>query len=221
MNPELTTTPCCWNTPHERAYRVAFALFRVSLLLSIGGPFPRLASAIAAVSYVVAFSQLKGLSYVRRKTNAFPLILLVFACAPGLDAGLRTATPLWPVYLALVVLTFVYANAGVTKVLASGPAWASSDTLQAYILEECLFKPNAFGMRFAMNRRMCRVLAGFSLLFELSFPLVLIFPALLPLYAIAGALFHIGVYLTMKVDFLRYWPANYMVFVALLVEKLA
>jgi hypothetical protein len=114
-----------------------------------------------------------------------------------------------------------YFDAGLMKLRDSGPSWITCETLQANILEECLFKPNGFGLWFAGNARLCKLLSGLSLFFELSFPLVLVFPALILPYGAIGVLFHVGVFLTMKVDFIRYWSANYLVFAVLLVEKMA
>src|SRR5262249_47449612 len=102
----------------------------------------------------------------------------------------------------------------------SGWSWVTSESLQTHMLEECLFKPNPMGMWFSSQTRLCKLLAGFALFFELTFPLALVFPAATFLYGIMGAAFHYGVFKTMKVAFIRYSSPISFVFVVLLADTL-
>jgi hypothetical protein len=204
----------------RKTYLYFFDVFRISIVLAMVGFYPRIMLACACVSYFGSFSQLVGLSYVRRKSNLFPFIFAILAAAPGIDADLRTPVPLWPLYLVLVTLCMQYFTAGLTKLRVSGWSWVTSEALQTHMLEECLFKPNPMGMWFSSQTRLCKLLAGFALFFELSFPLALVFPAATFLYGVMGAGFHYGVFKTMKVDFIRYFSPIYFVFVVLLADKL-
>lgn len=204
-----------------KTYLYCFDLFRMSICLAAVGVAPRVMLASACVLYFGSFSQLVGLSYVRRKTNLFPFIFAILAVSPGIDSDLSASVPLWPIYLILVLLCMAYVNAGLTKLRVSGFSWVTSEAVQTHILEECLFKPNSFGMWFSTKPMLCRLLAAFSLFFELSYPIVLVLPWLMFPYGAIGALFHLGIFMTMKVDFIRYWSPIYLVFVVMVVEKLA
>jgi hypothetical protein len=203
----------------RKTYLYFFDAFRISLVLATVGFYPRIMLACACVSYFGSFSQLVGLSYVRRKSNLFPFIFAILAAAPGIDAGLRTPVPLWPLYLVLVTLCMQYFDAGLTKLRVSGWSWVTSEALQAHMLEECLFKPNPLGMWFSSQTTLCKLLAAFALFFELAFPLALVSPAAALLFGVMGAAFHYGVFKTMKVDFIRYFSPIYFVFVVLLADK--
>lgn len=203
-----------------KTYLYFFDVFRFSIVLATVGFYPRITLAIACVSYFGSFSQLVGLSYVRRKSNLFPFIFAILAVAPGIDDNLRTPVPLWPLYLVLVTLCMQYVTAGLTKLRVSGWSWVTSEALQAHMLEECLFKPNPLGMWFSTHATLCKLLSGFALFFELAFPLALVVPALTFVFGAMGAAFHYGVYRTMKVDFIRYFSPIYFVFVVLAADAL-
>ncbi len=202
----------------RKTYLYFFDAFRISLVLATIGFYPRVTLALACVTYFGSFSQLVGLSYVRRKSNLFPFVFAILAAAPGIDADLRAPVPLWPLYLVLVTLCMQYFDAGLTKLRVSGWSWVTSEALQAHMLEECLFKPNPLGMWFSSQTTLCKLLAGFALAFELAFPLALVMPAAAIAFGVMGAAFHYGVFKTMKVDFIRYFSPIYFVFVVLLVE---
>jgi hypothetical protein len=204
----------------RKTFLYFFDALRLSLALATVGFYPRPMLACACVFYFGSFSQLVGLSYVRRKSNLFPFIFATLAAAPSVDAGWRAPVPLWPLYLVLVALCMQYFNAGLTKLRVSGWGWVTSEALQAHTLEECLFKPNPLGMWFSSQTTLCKLLAAFALFFELAYPLALVFPTAALLFGAMGAAFHYGVFKTMKVDFIRYFSPIYFVFAALLADKL-
>ena len=53
-----------------------------------------------------------------------------------------------------------------------------------------------------------------TLIFEVSVVLILVFPALTPLYVVGGLLFHLATGLTMRIHYLIYLGPVYLVFMA-------
>jgi predicted DCC family thiol-disulfide oxidoreductase YuxK len=124
----------------------------------------------------------------------------------------RSAFARWPLLLVRWVLALVYLSAGLHKLLTGGLAWMNGYTLQYYLYRDGVRWGNGLGIWLSQQHELCAVLAGGSLLLELLFPLVLIWPRLAWVILPAGAAMHAGIYWTMSVGFYRQ-IATYAVFI--------
>lgn len=123
---------------------------------------------------------------------------------PLLERASRLAT--WPRTLMAWMFSIVYLSAALCKLLGGGLDWMNGFTLQASMLQAALFWDVPLGRALAGNHVAMHALTWVTILFEGTFFLVLLRPRLAPLYAIAGALFHVGIQLTMNVPFALYVP---------------
>lgn len=105
----------------------------------------------------------------------------------------------WPFELPFVELAFYYFDAGLSKVVTSGFAWADGATLQYYLLHRGL----PAGEWVASSLTLCRVLSWGALLFELGFPLAIVVRRLRLPFLGLGVLFHLGNHVLMNLSF---WP---------------
>jgi hypothetical protein len=113
------------------------------------------------------------------------------------------------VQLVRVIFVTVFFAAGLSKLRAAGLSWVMSDTLRHYILEnQYVFHADAIH---AWSRPLvewlvgypvlCRILAGLTLVLELSAPLALVSPAVRLLLIPALFLFQVGNALLLYQDF--------------------
>jgi len=152
------------------------------------------------------------------------LTLAVLAAAPSgaalsLDAWWRarrrTAPPLlertsalatWPRTLIAWMLSMAYLSAALSKLGGGGLAWMNGFTLQAYLLQAAFFWDLDPGVALGSNHAAMHALTWITMLFEGAFFLVLVWPRLGPALALVGALFHVGIWITMAVPFALYVP---------------
>ncbi len=153
------------------------------------------------------------------------LVLALLACSPSgaalsVDARLRrrragSPPPLlertdplarWPVRLAAWLLSVIYLSAGLCKLGGAGLDWMNGFTVQTSLLQAGCFWDNGAGLALARYHGLAVALTWFTMLFELTFPVILWRPALAPLYALAAFAFHVGSMTTMSVPFALYLP---------------
>jgi hypothetical protein len=125
----------------------------------------------------------------------------------------------WPVRTAMVVVAGAYFFVGLAKVVHSGPAWVTSDNLRfvLYASSDAQGEPNLLALFIADRPALAHLVAAATLLLELSFPLVLLRPRLAPMFVAGAVALHLGIYLTMGLDYsaqaatvvvvLTDWPA--------------
>lgn len=183
-----------------------------ALAAAVAGWQPRVSLMLVAVFHLLYFSQITALSYVQRKTNLLVLGWLILAAAPGLDEPLDRPMPGWPLMLLKLALAQMYFSAAVQKLRRSGGAWAKGGTLQAYLAQQSLWADTTMAWRLATREGWCRVAAGLVLVWELTFGLVLCWPALTPLYLTGALAFHIGTMALMRIDYGTYLSPVYAVF---------
>ncbi len=194
------------------AFRWVGAVWVICLLAACVGPFARLFLILSIGGYFLYFAQIPDLAYIRRKTNLIPLILLVCLFAPGIEAPLEIPAPLWPLFLVKLMIVLVYLASGISKLRYSGWVWADGRTLRANLLEHYLWGDMAVAHWLIQRPRACMLLSILTLGFELTFWLVLLFPALTLPYALLGLGFHLGTQLAMRINYLRYFGPGYLVF---------
>jgi len=120
----------------------------------------------------------------------------------------------FPVHAAMLVVAGAYFFAGLAKIALSGPSWVLSGNIRwaLYASSDAQSQPNPFALFVADRPWLSVCVAAATLLLELSFPVVLFKPRLVPLF-LAGALtLHTMIYMTMH---LNYWPQAATVVVVL------
>ncbi len=120
----------------------------------------------------------------------------------------------WPVRTATVVVAGAYFFAGFAKLLYSGPAWVTSDNMR-WILYST--SRSDLAMFIADRAWLAHLLAGGTLLLELTFPLVLWKAKAAWVYVPSAIALHAGIWLAMGLDYsaqaatvlvvLTNWPA--------------
>ena len=168
----------------------------------------RVAFAVAWVCYLV----LAGLRGSRGKVLHNDL-LLVWASAPFLLAPIkvdwRDRIPRriygWPIRVSTVVIALIYAFAGYHKLRRSGIDWVTGDNMR-YVL---LWGPSIGHAAWDDLARWvgehlwaARASAAFILGLEITFPVVLVYRRLQPLYAGAAVFLHITTWFVLGLD---YW----------------
>lgn len=181
------------------------------LLLAAGlGLGARVALAVLFPLLLVQEALLNSLGKVSHGTIPLLYAVLFFALAPcdrgfGLGAVFRRARAAargefapevnrqsayarWPLELLFIQLAAFYFLAGRSKVRVVGLRWADGYTLQFYLL--ALGMPAGYWL--ASHLWLCTALSVLVLVFELGFPLGIVFRRLRPLIFGGGVLFHLG-----------------------------
>lgn len=109
----------------------------------------------------------------------------------------------WPFELLFVELAAYYTLAGLAKLRESGVLWADGATLQYYLLE----KATPAGLWLAEHVRLCIVLSVTVLVFELSWPLGVVWRRLRPVLLLSGLAFHWGTIIFLRISF---WPVWFL-----------
>jgi hypothetical protein len=169
---------------------------------------PRLAYAVAWVCYLL----LAGLRGSRGKVLHNDL-LLVWASAPFLLAPVgvdwrdrvRRRAYGWPIRVSTVVIALVYGFAGYHKLRRSGIDWVVGDNLRYVMLWGPSVGQAAWeGLARWVGEHLwaARASAAFIFGLEITFPLVLVYRRLQPLYAAAAVFLHITTWFVLGLD---YW----------------
>jgi hypothetical protein len=171
-------------------------IWRAALLASLLGLFSRVSVVVAFVLGFYLIGLPHNFGKVHHNDAILVLVMAIFAfsrCGDGLslDALRRTgrapeaAEPdegawggeySWPLRLCRLMVVFVVFSAGVAKLRHGGLDWAVSDNLYYTILRH-YYTHEPFthiGLLFTRFPWMCNALAGFSLLVEISAPLLLV-----------------------------------------------
>jgi hypothetical protein len=195
-----------------RQFALAGIILIVSLLGSAAGLAPRFFLALALVCHALYFTQIASLAYVQRKANLSLIVLLILLFAPALHQPLSQPAPAWPLLLVQLALAQMYFSAGWQKLRRAGGRWCGGRSLQAYLVEHYLWGDMNGALRLARSLRLCRILSALVLLFELTFILIVVFPAAVYVYALAGLAFHAGAAAAMRISYLKYLGPVYLVF---------
>ncbi len=150
--------------------------------------------------------------------------------------------PVWPAHLILVIMALAYFSSGYSKIRFGSLTWMDGRTLATYLgdprpADYFVAQPNldaqarwrdgvglgSFVYSTGNPTRLARALSTsmpamallsiFTVLFEITFPLVLIFRRLLPIYLIMGVFFHVGIMLTLSLYSFYSYLVCYLLFV--------
>ena len=184
----------------------------ISLVLVSVAFYPYLFVLLALISHFLYFPQIISLAYVQRKTNLLPIVLFILLASPSLNKPLSAPSTGWEILLIKIALVQVYFSAGVQKLSRSGMAWFNGKYLQAYLLENYLWTDRTSALAVAGKPLLCVLMSTLTLVFELTFWVVIFFPKLIFLYVAIALLFHIGTLVTMRINYLKYLSPVYLVF---------
>ena len=118
----------------------------------------------------------------------------------------------WPLLLIRWVIALAYLSAAYLKLRPAGLAWANGHTLKYYVIRDGLRLDIDIALWLADQHWLTVVLSWFTLLWEGSFFLVLVFPALALVYVPLGVALHMGIHVMMRATFFGFL-ACYSVFV--------
>jgi hypothetical protein len=183
-----------------------------SLLLAVFSSYANFFFFVAFFCYFPYFNSIMSLAAVQRKTNLIPIVLLILAISPSTNQTITGASSSWEIVLIKIAIVQMYFSSGLQKLMRSGLSWCSGKSLQAYLLENYLWSDSRGGLLLAQNLKLCSVLSGITLFFELTFGLILFAPQFTFIYITIALLFHLGTWLTMRINYLKYLLPVYMVF---------
>jgi len=119
--------------------------------------------------------------------------------ASALTPPARSRFARWPFELLFLELAFYYFDAGLSKLTASGLAWADGATLQFSLVKH----GGVVAAAIAPHLWLCALLSAAALVFELGFPLAIVVRRLRPYFLAAGVAFHLGNHVLLDLIF---WP---------------
>lgn len=118
----------------------------------------------------------------------------------------------WPLLLISILFGLIYLDSGLSKIAESGLDWMNGYTLQYYMAQDALRWGSDLGRWLSNQHTLLEAFSWGTMLFELTFFTVVIFPFLSIIYIPIGILMHVGIYLTMSAPFFHF-IALYSVFV--------
>ena len=122
----------------------------------------------------------------------------------GWGLGARLETVMWPLLTVQWLLAMAYLCAGLAKLYIGGIAWMDGQTLQGYLLQDAVRWDRPLGYWVAQFRWLCMLMSISAVMFEVSFPLVLVFRRWWPLFILAGASMHIGIFILQAAPFWQF-----------------
>jgi hypothetical protein len=143
----------------------------------------------------------------RRRFRRDPRPLPSIAANPS-SSGKRYG---WPIRTAMIAVALVYFFAGFQKWRYSGVAWVTSDNLRWILYGQA--HPDGLALYVADRPVLAHLFAAGSLLLETCFPLVLFVPRLRWLFIPAVVAMHIGIRLSLGLDYSAQWLTLVIVFV--------
>jgi hypothetical protein len=111
-----------------------------------------------------------------------------------------------------IVLGSIYFNSFLNKMHHGATGWLDGSTLQSYILIRAYTLDHPWILKIAENKDLCCWLSRATLVFEAGFLPAIFSRRILPLFLIAGVLFHFCVYILLDVNFMLFYVPAYLVF---------
>jgi hypothetical protein len=206
-----------WSVPRVTvtSFNLVAAALVGCLALAAGasGPISRCALFLSAILYFLYFGQILGVSYVHRKSNLIPQVLLILALAPGATSDLNSHAERWPLILIQALVAQVYLSSSYCKLRNMGLAWARGYQLQGVLLLHHMYYDLPLSATLAESLLFCKLLSGAVVVLESTFWMPLLVPQSALVYAGCGLLFHIATLILMRIDYLTYHCPVYLVFV--------
>lgn len=199
--------------PGESYFITLGLVFILSLLMVVFSMHPKVFISIAIVSYFFYFNPITGLSYIQRKTNLVPLVLLILLVSPNTGQPLDVPATQWELVLVKLALAQVYFSAAVQKLKKAGWKWGDGSALQSSLMSNYLWSDSKSALLLAKNKSLCAVFSTVTLLFELTFFVIIFIPGLTIFYILLALSFHLMILVTMRINYLKYIIPVYTVFI--------
>lgn len=165
---------------------------------------------VALLAYFPAFAALSDLETNRRKTYLVPMILGILFLSPGIGGEASEPAPYWPIWLIKCAIVQVYVSGALQKLRNSGPKWAGGDQLQVYLAAIYMWEDTGRTRKLLERPRLCAVISAVVLAVQSTFWIILVIPQLTVVYLFLGAAFHVGTAITMKIYYVKYMAASYL-----------
>ncbi len=199
-------------TPSMGAHSVCVVIFAASLMFSALGFFIKPMLLLALILYFIVFSSLIRHEEVGRKTHLYPLIIVVLLLTPDLNSGAEQENAYWPVWLIKLLWVQLYFSAAIQKIIGTGlRQWMSGASFQTYLIAHDAWYDIPMAKALAKKPMLCALMASAVILFQLTTWLVLLFPQLSLIYAFVGLLFHVSTGVVMRIHYLKYIVASYLI----------
>lgn len=199
--------------PNEKWFIILGLMFLISLIVVVSGLYVKLFLAIALICYFFYFNPISTLAYIQRKTNLISFVLLILLVSPNSGTQLYAPGTEWELILVKLGLAQVYISAGIQKLKGSGWKWADGKALQSSLMNNFLWSDSKSGSWLAKQNGLCAFFSAVTLLFELTFAIIIFVPWLTGIYVITALSFHAVILITMRINYLKYILPVYMVFV--------
>jgi hypothetical protein len=201
-------------------FTALYWLMIVSGIAALIGLFTRVSLFVFALTIWIFVAHLYSYADVHHEATLFGIFLMSLAFAPsgerlsvdwlirrrrrGRASSVqqdRSEFAMWPLKLAHVLLALTYFSTGISKLLVGGLRWMNGYTLQDYTLNDAISRDIPLGIWLGQQHGLAILLSVYTVVFELTFFLSIIFPRTAPFFFLAGLFFQIGLYLTAGHDF--------------------
>jgi len=195
-----------------RQFHLVAASFVICLVLASLHCVQTAALSVATGLYFLYFGQIRGLSYIHRKTNLIPQVLIVLALRPLVDQLSGISAPYWSLEVVEALVVEIYLVSAFCKLRTSGFAWTRPAQMRGILLFHHLCYELPLSAALAGNAAVCGFLGLGGLLFELTFWTVLVLPGAAVPYALAGLGLHLCTLVLMRIDYITYHATIFVVF---------
>jgi uncharacterized membrane protein YphA (DoxX/SURF4 family) len=204
-------------------FTVIYWLTIAAGLTTLIGLFTRTSALVFALGNWVMLAHGSSYGEEHHSEAILSIFLLLFAFAPSgarfsIDAVIRRwrtcenhredassfTTAMWPLRLIQVLFALTYFSTGMAKLIYSGPEWMNGYTLQSIIFSDAVSSGRPLGIWLAQQYGVCVLLSIATVLFEVFFFVILFVPRLAPCFLVAGALFHITIFVTIAAPFFQH-----------------
>jgi Vitamin K-dependent gamma-carboxylase len=118
----------------------------------------------------------------------------------------------WPILTLQWIFVLMYLSAVLHKLVFTGTDWLNGFTLQAKLIQDGLRWDSPLALLAAEHHTLVYALQVFTIRFQGTFALAVLFPKLRWIYVPLGLAFHIGILLTLTAPFYE-WMALYVIFI--------
>lgn len=197
--------------PGDTVAAVATVVGIAAALVGACGLWLRVSLPVAVAAAVLLNAMWSSTGKIMHNNVVLVLALIPFAVAAfssaqrrlRQDPDGRSEAYSWPLGLAMVAVAGSYFFAGAVKLWHSGLDWAASDNMRwiLYAASDRQADPNGIALFLADRPLLAHGIAAATLVLEVTFPVVLFWAAARRLYVPGAVLLHLGIYITMELDY--------------------
>lgn len=182
------------------SFRWFSVLFITCLLLCVLNIHTRLVLLISMALYFILFSQLGHLS---RKTNLYPFILFFYVVLPKEESPFFST--LWTELFIKTTISLVYFSSFLQKIKYAPSSWLNGNKIKQVIYYHDQLNDTEFRVFFNRFPLLYPLIGVITLLFEGLFWTSVLFPSLSFFYGGTAILFHLFIFASLKINYLKYY----------------